>query len=306
MPRSSKSVAAVAGALAKAQAKLVNPEKSLTATICIDRRGETERSFRYPRRYGPHHVTTLDRIKSLPGIQTSWIGSEPSPVDPRDAARFARDDTTPIPRTYRYYGHRQNPVSRELSFRKHRRENPAQPTLQPSSYASILPSPRDLFPSPIDKSILTISEPKRLRDKTHLRFVVSQPCLVCGRRPSDPHHLRFAQPRALGLKVSDEFTVPLCRGHHRQLHQAGKEPAWWEDLDINALEIANGLWEESHLKSPSLMIDAKLSGTNCSPLLTMRMSTASLGSFEATMLLRSEIARASNESKARSASLILL
>jgi hypothetical protein len=37
-------------------------------------------------------------------------------------------------------------------------------------------------------------------------------------QPSDPHHLRFAQPRALGLKVSDEFTVPLCRDHHRQVH----------------------------------------------------------------------------------------
>lgn len=47
MPRSSESVAALAGALAKAQAKLVNPEKSLTGTIRLDRRGETERSFRY-------------------------------------------------------------------------------------------------------------------------------------------------------------------------------------------------------------------------------------------------------------------
>ena len=90
---------------------------------------------------------------------------------------------------------------------------------------------------------------KRLRDKAHLRFVASQPCLVCKRQPSDPHHLRFAQPRALGLKVSDEFTVPLCRGHHRQLHQAGNEVAWWEGLKINALPIAKGLWEQTHPKS---------------------------------------------------------
>jgi hypothetical protein len=62
----------------------------------------------------------------------------------------------------------------------------------------------------------------------------------------------------LGLKVSDEFTVPLCRGHHRQLHQAGNEMAWWHDLDINALEIAKGLWEESHV-SPTSIIDAKIS-----------------------------------------------
>ena len=97
----------------------------------------------------------------------------------------------------------------------------------------------------IDKSVLTIGEPKRLRDKAHLRFVASQPCLVCGRQPSDPHHLRFAQLRALGLKVSDEFTVPLCRGHHRQVHQTGNETGWWENLNINALEIAKGFWAEN-------------------------------------------------------------
>ena len=47
----------------------------------------------------------------------------------------------------------------------------------------------------------------------------------------------------------DEFTVPLCRGHHRQLHQAGNEVSWWEDLEINALDIAKGLWAESRLKA---------------------------------------------------------
>ena len=104
----------------------------------------------------------------------------------------------------------------------------------------IVPVSPGLVPGPIDKSLLTIAEPKRLRDKAHLRFVASQPCLVCGRQPCDPHHLRFAQPRAIGLKVSDEFTVPLCRGHHRQLHQAGNEVAWWENLKINALAIAKG------------------------------------------------------------------
>jgi hypothetical protein len=100
-------------------------------------------------------------------------------------------------------------------------------------------------PQKIDKSVLTFGEPKRIRDKAHLRFVGSQPCLVCGRQPADAHHLRFAQPQALGRKVSDEFTVPLCRGHHRQVHQTGNEPAFWEDLEIDALEIAKGLWEQS-------------------------------------------------------------
>jgi len=48
------------------------------------------------------------------------------------------------------------------------------------------------------------------------------------------------------MKVSDEFTVPLCRGHHRQLHQAGNEVTWWENLKIDALVIAKGLWEQTH------------------------------------------------------------
>jgi hypothetical protein len=110
----------------------------------------------------------------------------------------------------------------------------------------LVPAAPTLHPDKIDKSQLTIAEPKRLRDKAHLKFVASQPCLICGRQPSDPHHLRFAQPRALGLKVSDEFTVPLCRGHHRQLHQAGNEKTWWENLQVNALEFAKDLWEKSH------------------------------------------------------------
>ena len=106
-----------------------------------------------------------------------------------------------------------------------------------------------LVPTRIDKSQLAIAEPKRLRDKAHLKFVASQPCLICGRQPSDPHHLRFAQPRAIGLKVSDEFTVPLCRGHHRQLHQAGNEEAWWAAHNIGVLTIARDLWAQTRPKS---------------------------------------------------------
>ena len=97
---------------------------------------------------------------------------------------------------------------------------------------------RPPFPSKIDKSVLALAEPKRRRDKSHRRFVTSQPCLICGRHPSDPHHLCFAQPRALGVKVSDEFTVLLCRDHHRQLHEAGNEVAWWEALKTDALRTA--------------------------------------------------------------------
>jgi hypothetical protein len=86
----------------------------------------------------------------------------------------------------------------------------------------------------------------RLRDKDHLRFVSKQACLVCGREPSDAHHLRFAQPRALGRKVSDEFTVPVCRLHHRELHQQGDEAAWWTGLKIDPVPIAFALWRSTH------------------------------------------------------------
>jgi hypothetical protein len=98
----------------------------------------------------------------------------------------------------------------------------------------------------IDKSALTFPEPRRLRDRHHIRLVMGRPCLVCGRLPSDPHHLRFAQSRALSRRVSDEFTVPLCRGHHRALHRHGDEAAWWARLGIDVLEIARALWLESH------------------------------------------------------------
>jgi hypothetical protein len=85
----------------------------------------------------------------------------------------------------------------------------------------------------------------RLRDKDHRRFVLRQPCLVCGRLPSDSHHLTFTQPRALGRRVSDEFTVPLCRIHHRELHRSGDEAAWWRRLNIDPLPVALKLWQQS-------------------------------------------------------------
>ncbi len=94
----------------------------------------------------------------------------------------------------------------------------------------------------IDKSMLHFGEIRRHRNKAHLRFVASQPCLLCGRSPSDPHHLRFAQPRALGRKTSDEFVVPLCRAHHRQNHQVGDEISWWKRSGIDPLSAANKLW----------------------------------------------------------------
>jgi ERF superfamily len=98
----------------------------------------------------------------------------------------------------------------------------------------------------VDKSALSLPEPRRVRDREHVRFVASKPCLRCGRMPSDAHHLRFAQSRALGRKVSDEFTVPLCRGHHREVHQCGDEVSWWARAGLDPISAARELWLETH------------------------------------------------------------
>jgi hypothetical protein len=107
------------------------------------------------------------------------------------------------------------------------------------------PRPRSK-PAAIDKSTLPWPEPRRVRDKVHIKFVCKQPCLVCGRRPADPHHLRFAQHPALGRKVSDEFTVPLCRVHHREVHRCGDESEWWTRSGVDPLAIASALWVQTH------------------------------------------------------------
>ena len=182
--------------------------------------------------------------KALPSSQPAAASAN------HDAGRvgFHPDDTTPIPRPSRYYGRRENQLARH--FRDERR-NAEHALANAPAAPALVPNSEELAPDRIDKSTLIIGEPKRLRDKAHLRFVASQPCLVCGRQPCDPHHLRFAQPRAIGLKVSDEFTVALCRGHHRQLHQAGNEVTWWENLKIEPLKVARQLWEETHPQAAS-------------------------------------------------------
>jgi hypothetical protein len=120
----------------------------------------------------------------------------------------------------------------------------------------------------VDKSVLLFPEPRRIRDRDHIRHVIKQPCLICGRRPSDPHHLRFAQPRALGRKVSDEFTVPLCRGHHRDLHRSSDEAAWWENASIDPTVAARALWLQTHplpTNQTSIVNDSNLRNASDDP-----------------------------------------
>jgi hypothetical protein len=116
----------------------------------------------------------------------------------------------------------------------------ARPTTADDTVVALQPAP-----AKIDKSELTFGEPRRLRDKAHLKFVASQPCLICGRSPTDAHHLKFTQPRAMGLKVSDEFTVPLCRVHHRDVHSVGDEIGWWERRTIDPLATSRALWSST-------------------------------------------------------------
>ena len=96
----------------------------------------------------------------------------------------------------------------------------------------------------------------RLRDKEHCRFVATQPCVVCGRTPAEGHHVRFAQPRALSRKVSDEYMVPVCRAHHRELHRFGDEASWWVGVNVDPLPIALQLWRRSRRLFPKPYISS--------------------------------------------------
>ena len=380
MPRSSESIASLAAALAKAQAELVNPEKSLVGTIRENGSGGTERSFRYAplssgldivrKTLGQHEIATvqttaIDQTAGIVNLTTvlahssgEWIASD-WPVCPISetttphrmgaaltyARRYAlftlvgiagEDDldapdlSTPTSQAFgpekpkkdgidRLNGSRRNSAQRAAPARDRRTSfnsnnpnlgteasaelrdrllaelanlassdeaaiwahrnlrakndltaadaqrveeafqarlatlpvgagEPVQQTptdeLSPGSY----PEETDNRPHSkmIDKSLLALSEPRRVRDRHHVKAVAKRPCLICGRQPADAHHLRFAQHPALGRKVSDEFTVPLCRGHHRELHRSGDEAEWWMKVGIDPTVGARALWLETH------------------------------------------------------------
>ena len=144
------------------------------------------------------------------------------------------------------------PLQSSRAHSKHRR--PQQPDARSLTLDGALPfaltngdeaAANDATAPRIDKADLTLSEPRRHRNRDHLKFVTLQPCLLCGRRPSDAHHLRFAQSAALGRRVSDEFTVPLCRLHHRALHRRGDEAAWWAEQRVEPLLVAQKLWSQT-------------------------------------------------------------
>ena len=384
MHRSNPSIASLAAALAKAQAELVNPEKSLTATIRSDGPGETDQTFNYAplssgldivrKTLGQHEIATMqttaiDQAAGVVNLTTvlahasgEWIASDwpvcaiaetATPHRMGAALTYARryalftlvgiageDDVdapdllSPEQQTSKPHepkgagssrlngGHRHAPQHAAARRNGKLQSNPTEPPLGPEASVALrdrllgaineladgdeaaLWAHRSLAEknkltaadaqcveegfqarlvtfatsaadepqrptevaqpltthSPdsaegpnkrsrskvIDKSVLAWPEPRRVRDRDHVRHVAKQPCLVCGRQPSDPHHLRFAQSRAMGRKVSDEFTVPLCRGYHREVHRCGDEASRWQKAGLDPNVPARSLWLETH------------------------------------------------------------
>ncbi len=366
MPRSSESVAALASALAKAQAELVNPEKSLVATIRSGRPGESERSFRYAplasgldivrKTLGQHEIATvqttaIDQATGMVTLTTTlahcsgeWIASDwpvcpvsetanpqrmgaaltyarryalftlvgiageddldapdlgdaprspprsPPPAMPRGRGNGHAHGTRREPRATlapeqsaaardRLVTELGNIASADLATEWARAALPEKNSLtradaeflekafeqKLAKFASAVEPGEPIDnsaegqtviasvdtttdpPVGIDKSKLTIAEPRRYRNREHLRYVARQACLLCGRKPSDAHHLRYAQPRALARKSSDEFAVPLCRVHHRAVHRTGNERAWWTAAGIDPLKVARKLWKHTRV-----------------------------------------------------------
>jgi len=394
MHRSSESVAALASALAKAQAELINPEKSLTATIRAGRPGEGERSFRYAplssgldivrKTLGQHEIATLqttaiDHAAGMVNLTTTlahasgeWIASDwpvcaiaetanpqrmgaaltyarryalftlvgiageddldapdlcdgpRSPTPSADARSLKPADGQPrVPPRKPGNGQRRHGMdggrprilqpgqsaalreklltavgsitsadnaaiwAREALAAKNRlaaadaklvedafehrlaelapsATGEAAADAAPSTHVDVVGAHETLAkgngdpyqPNGIDKSVLVIATPRRYRNREHLRYVMQQPCLICGRKPSDPHHLRYMQPRALGRKASDEFAVPLCRVHHRAAHRVGDERAWWKAVGIAPIKIARRLWKQTRVNEGRVPPDA--------------------------------------------------
>lgn len=100
----------------------------------------------------------------------------------------------------------------------------------------------------LDGSDFADARPVRHRSPAHLAFVRTLRCTVCGNAGVDPHHLKYAQPRAKSRKSGDQWTVPLCRRHHESVEAAGDEEAWWLREGIDPRPLAIELWEMSQTR----------------------------------------------------------
>jgi hypothetical protein len=371
VPRSSETIGAIAAALAKAQAQLVNPEKSLVATIRSDQGSGAERSFRYAplssgldivrKTLSQHEIATvqttgIDESAGIVRLSTvlahasgEWIASDwpvcaisetaaphrmgapltyarryalftlvgiageddldtpdlagPSLETPKkftssgNGSQVTRSARRPVRDRNRFgsvsqrlelsaalsaslkdellrqidrlgaaddgalWAQRNLAAKNKLAAADARRVEEAfaarlasiatQAVTEHSDQAKISARRPDRGhrrrrATGVDKSALVLPTHRRIRDREHVKSVAKQPCLVCARSPADAHHLRFAQSPALGRKVSDEFTVPLCRGHHREVHRCGDEAAWWRKAGIDPTIAARLLWLKTH------------------------------------------------------------
>ena len=87
----------------------------------------------------------------------------------------------------------------------------------------------------------------RLRSQKHLAKVRELPCVICGWIPSDPHHLRsVGHQRGASIKNGDDFTIPLCRKHHEELHMFGSEKLFLDLHGIDAKLILAQMKEGKH------------------------------------------------------------
>jgi hypothetical protein len=201
-------------------------------------------------RYAPGSVATASAKSASAAIQGSGATAE-SQMSETDGTSEARDTNS-------------EGSSAKVDDAPTQSENPNAGGRRLAGYAHDQEKPvkTDGTRAQIDKSALPISAPRRVRDKEHLRYVARQPCLVCGRSPGHAHHLRFAQPRALGRKVSDEWVVPLCATHHRALHGVGDEQQWWKERGIDPIGHARILWWTTKFGNVSSVGCAKSSQPN--------------------------------------------
>ena len=76
----------------------------------------------------------------------------------------------------------------------------------------------------------------------YLKYIRTLPCVICNdHTTTEAAHVRFIAPCGVGLKPSDEFTLPLCGAHHREQHRRGEE-LWWKSKKLDPKEITEGLW----------------------------------------------------------------
>jgi len=144
------------------------------------------------------------------------------------------------------------------------------------------------FKVAFDDVVTCLSQSQGEGRAAHLRFIVRQPCTVCGRQPCEAHHIRFGQQRALSRKVSDEFTVPLCRAHHRELHGTGDERSWWNRVNIDPMPIARRFWQHTQGVLPIASFDPNLQGRD-TDVVTEEQGKGEVDALEKSPSVRADV-----------------